>query len=683
MDFAYGFCVLLQMVRNYKAKGKRCQWNRNSLQQAIADVESKTFTIRAASRAYGIPRASLQDAIKAKQRNPDYVAQRIGRKPTLGVEFERELHDHAITMSGLYYGITKAEVCRLAYELATRNKIKHTFNNDKKVAGSDWFNGFLRRHPDLSMRIPESTSMSRIIGFRRSEINRFFDNLTKVMASGVDPGRIFNVDETGLSTVQKQKEPILSPKGHKQVGRATSAEKGVTITAVCCISATGVFIPPMLIFPRKNFAQRLLRGAPPGTIGGCSPSGWINSDLFVTWLKHFIKSSGASVDKKTILLLDNHESHISIQAFELCRSNGISLVSFAPHTSHRCQPLDLTVYGPLKTAYYKRCSEWMKSNVGKRITDEFVAELFADAYGKIATVDKCVCGFRAGGIWPLNSAVLNDEDFAAADHLVHGQSTVSDTQQSNMTSPVAAEENNVVVSSSETIVESTSTAITTTSLLSAVDTTSTTEVTSGEAAAEIDVQSAGSLTENEVIPVQTEVPLTPVAVPSCSHHRISLTDISPVPQPLQKEGKRKSTQRRSEILTASPMKEMLQQKKEKQDKKKEKEMKQIEKIKQLKKIEREESRKAKRKLDVSTHGPSRKTSKPSAKNKKSVMKLTDSSDVWICATCAVHYGDKADPKHTEDWVSCSGCSKKFHVSCGENCGVFDDDDSFICKDCIC
>ena len=25
---------------------------------------------------------------------------------------------------------------------------------------------------------------------------------------------------------------------------------------------------PMLIFPRKNFAQRLLRGAPPGTIGG-------------------------------------------------------------------------------------------------------------------------------------------------------------------------------------------------------------------------------------------------------------------------------------------------------------------------------------------------------------------------------------------------------------------------------
>jgi len=50
-------------------------------------------------------------------------------------------------------------------------KIKHTFNNDKKISGSNWFNGFLSRNPDLSMRIPESTSMSRIIGFWRSEVN--------------------------------------------------------------------------------------------------------------------------------------------------------------------------------------------------------------------------------------------------------------------------------------------------------------------------------------------------------------------------------------------------------------------------------------------------------------------------------------------------------------------------------
>jgi len=58
-------------------------------------------------------------------------------------------------------------------------------------------------------------------------------------------------------------------------------------------------------------------GAPPGAIGSCSPSGWINSELSVLWLKHFIKSSGASMENKTVLLLDNHESHISLEVLEL------------------------------------------------------------------------------------------------------------------------------------------------------------------------------------------------------------------------------------------------------------------------------------------------------------------------------------------------------------------------------
>ena len=41
--------LTLQMVRNYKAKGKRLNWNGDNMQHAITDIENKTFTIRAAS----------------------------------------------------------------------------------------------------------------------------------------------------------------------------------------------------------------------------------------------------------------------------------------------------------------------------------------------------------------------------------------------------------------------------------------------------------------------------------------------------------------------------------------------------------------------------------------------------------------------------------------------------------
>lgn len=75
-------------------------------------------------------------------------------------------------------------------------------------------------------------------------------------------------------------------------------------------------------------------------------------DLFLTWLKHFVQYSGAKPDNKVLLVLDNHESHISLQAWDYCRGNGIVVVSLPPHCSHKCQPLDLSVFGPLKTAYY-------------------------------------------------------------------------------------------------------------------------------------------------------------------------------------------------------------------------------------------------------------------------------------------------------------------------------------------
>ena len=280
----------------------------------------------------------------------------------------------------------------------------------------------------MILRTPESTSLSRVIGFRRSQVMRFFDNLKAVFdKEKIDPCRVYNIDETGMSTVQKQRQNVLSTTGKKQVGRVVSAEKGETITAVVCISAAGMYIPPMRIFPRKNMTVRLLHGAPPGAIGATSPSGWINSQLYMQWLHHFIQHSGATPDHKVMLILDNHESHVSLEAWEMCRSSGVVVVSLPPHCSHRCQPLDITVFGPLKSAYYRRCDEWMKSHPGKRIKQYEIASLFGDANCSVATIQKCISRFRSAGIIPLNSSVFTDEDFAASDNLL--QSTPNPTKQ--------------------------------------------------------------------------------------------------------------------------------------------------------------------------------------------------------------------------------------------------------------
>lgn len=81
------------------------------------------------------------------------------------------------------------------------------------------------------------------------------------------PERIYNVDETGVSSVPKTYGNIIAEKGKKQVGILTSAERGKNVTAELCVSASGEFLPPLFIFPRQRMKASLLEDTLLGSWG--------------------------------------------------------------------------------------------------------------------------------------------------------------------------------------------------------------------------------------------------------------------------------------------------------------------------------------------------------------------------------------------------------------------------------
>ena len=219
------------------------------------------------------------------------VQKEIGRPPVLTEDQENELCDLLLEMESRLYGLTPLEVRKVVYKFCLKHNIPNSFNKNKEMAGRWWFVGFLKRHK-LLVRQAEATSIQRAIGFNRPKVDLFFTQLKEVLfCDGSVPlpaANIYNVDETGYTICQKVGH-VVARNGKHNVGQLTSAEKGKTVTLVCAISATGVFVPPMIIFHRVNVQKSCLDNAPPGSIAGANKSGWITDSLFSKWFDHLLR----------------------------------------------------------------------------------------------------------------------------------------------------------------------------------------------------------------------------------------------------------------------------------------------------------------------------------------------------------------------------------------------------------
>lgn len=148
-----------------------------------------------------------------------------------------------------------------------------------------------------------------------------------------------------------------------------------------------------------------------GALGLVHKSGWMTCENFILVLQHLVKHSRCSQQNKILLILDNHESHISIEAIDFCRNNGICMLTLPPHTSNKTQPLDRTVFGPFKTFFNQNADGWMMANPGQTLSIFDLSPLCALAWDRAATPVNVKSGFRCTGIWPYDRNVFSEEDF--------------------------------------------------------------------------------------------------------------------------------------------------------------------------------------------------------------------------------------------------------------------------------
>jgi hypothetical protein len=347
--------------------------------------------------------------------------------------FSEEQEEHFATYlkaaSDMFFGLTPLEFRTIAFEFAKKKGLKYPKIWDtNQLSGKDWLHGFLKRHPTLSVRKPVSTSLARISGFNKADVDAFF----KILGDTLDfykfgPESIFNMDETGVTTVSDTVN-IIATKGVKLVGAAASAERGTLVTVVTAINATGNSIPPMFLFPRKKFYDHFLTDAPLGAIGVSNGSGWMDKTNFLRLLQHFKKHSKSSAASPVLLILDNHDSHISVAAIDYARGNGIVMLTLPPHSSHKLQPLDRSVFGPFKSKIRTLAQAWMRNNPGKAMSIYAIPGIVKNALPLAMKTKNIQAGFRCTGISPFDPTIFDELEFAPSS-VVSATSTQEVTPQ--------------------------------------------------------------------------------------------------------------------------------------------------------------------------------------------------------------------------------------------------------------
>lgn len=112
-----------------------------------------------------------------------------------------------------------------------------------------------------------------------------------------------------------------------------------------------------------------------------------------------------------IIFFDGHGSHLTVRMIALARKCGVHLFCLPPHTTHKLQPLDVGIFGPLQRAWKKNCEEFTAVR-GRGITKpEFMKE-YMKVRDNTFTPELITTAWRKTGLYPFNPDVFTELDYS-------------------------------------------------------------------------------------------------------------------------------------------------------------------------------------------------------------------------------------------------------------------------------
>lgn len=664
---------------------KRGNWKMEDLEKATEEVKEGKLSVREAAQKYSIPKSTVHDHSSSKVKE----VSRPGPAPVLTTGEEKELVNWIITMAEVGYGQCRQQVCTIVKRILDNNARPNPFPNN--LPGKDWWYAFLKRHPEISLRTPQALESYRAKACTPTAIATWYTDFEQFLTTHdlVDkPTKIWNCDESGFSLCPKSGK-VLAPTGAKTV-YYTCSSKG-QITTLACVSASGLTIPPMHVFPGVRFSYNPMEGCVDGAFFGKSDNGWITQELFNGWLtKHFIRHIPA--DRPVCLLVDGHSSHIDLDTSRFCRDNNIHLYCLPPHSSHITQPLDVGFFSLLKAAWKRAVMDYNSEHPGSTVSKSSFSCVFRKAYLSTVKPEKIINAFRHSGIYPPNYLQIDQRKLLPSK--VYEENGNKSKDSSTITIPTAK---HLALRALEEELDEETLKRYETRLQEGYDLPD-------------PLYSAWKKLKEKTnrVPLQdisnTAVPHQPTTiskdilqVPTCEKptrpaQSRSIQSTACLPKVISSEEvihfleERRAKKETEEKLKQERQLEREERKKRKEEEKvkkaeeKSEKMRQREqqKAEQRRRKEEQDQKKAERKRkreEEKEEKEQKRKKKTNARFKQQERKETSADEECFCSTCDGKYNEESEIEET--WIECEKCGRWYHLECA---GVQEEED-FVCHLC--
>ncbi|XP_051155669.1 uncharacterized protein LOC127278152 isoform X1 [Leptopilina boulardi] len=390
------FMKSCEIAKTLKRTNKitRCTYSRENLLLAVEEVK-KGMSVAGMARKYNVPESTIRS-----KRDNKYADKKPGPATVLTTQEEDEIANWIFLCCQRGFPVTKNQLLESVEVICQKIKREIPFSNGKP--GRSWFEGFLKRHPQISKSFFDNSSINKA-NVTEESLEEWFEQISRNLSSinllSIEPNRIFNCDEIGLP-LNPETPPKFSSKGSKiDHNTVNNNQKKENISILIAGNAAGELASTFILFPEESLSKKAAPLIPTEFPFGYSENGSMTSKNFYEFIVNAFDPwlTRNRVKRPVLLYIDGHKFQLTFDISKFCTENEIELISLHPDATNILTPLCKSFFHDFETRWKE-----VKTNVTYDFTKtkQFISVL-KQTLDTLNAKEVLPTSFMEYGLYPL------------------------------------------------------------------------------------------------------------------------------------------------------------------------------------------------------------------------------------------------------------------------------------------